>query len=76
MSEAKSSFESSLKTLESIVDSLESGQLSLEESIKAFEKGMGIGKQCQETLKDAELRIEKLMQDHKTMTEVTQDELS
>lgn len=76
MSKAKQSFEESLQSLESIVKSLESGQLSLEESISAFEKGMALGQTCQKTLKDAELRIEKLMDDHKTMVEVTQDELS
>ena len=76
MSKKATHFEDSLKSLEQIVDSLESGQLSLEESLSAFEKGMTIGKACQQTLKEAEQRIEKLMEDHKTMVEVTQDELS
>ena len=75
MSKAKVSFEESLQSLESIGESLESGQLSLEDSIKAFEEGMQIGKNCQKTLKDAELKIEKLMDDHNTMIEVSQDEL-
>ena len=75
MSKAKVNFEESMQSLESIVKSLESGQLSLEESIQAFEQGMQIGKVCQKTLKDAELRIEKLMDDHQTMIEVSQDEL-
>ena len=41
----------------------------------AFEEGMKIGKTCQKTLKDAELKIEKLLDDHNTMIEVSQDEL-
>ena len=42
---------------------MESGELRLEESLKAFEKGVGFARRCQRALADAEARVSKLMQE-------------
>jgi len=57
------SFESSLAELEKIVEQLESGDLSLEESLKLFESGVRLSRECRERLSEAERRIEVLMKD-------------
>ncbi len=59
--EGGSSYEDSLKRLEEIVQRLESGQLSLDESLRLFEEGTQLTKVCQKRLTEAELRIEKLV---------------
>ena len=56
-------FEKSLSKLESIVEVLESENVSLEESVKKFEEGMSLVKSCQKQLKDAELKVNKLLDD-------------
>ncbi len=63
MAEKQKTFEASLQELERIVRNLESGDLSLEESLKLFEDGVKISRQCQERLNQAERRIEILMKD-------------
>lgn len=50
-------FENSLKELEKIVRELESGEVSLDESLKKFEKGIELYKQCRQTLEGAEKKI-------------------
>ena len=50
-------FEASLAELEDIVRKLEGGSLSLDESISAFEKAMGLVKLCNEKLESAEQRV-------------------
>jgi exodeoxyribonuclease VII small subunit len=55
-------FEQSIDELESLVEALESGTLSLEDSLKAFEKGVRITRECQDALKDAEQKISLLSQ--------------
>lgn len=57
------SYEDSLKRLEEIVQRLESGQLSLDESLRLFEEGTRLTKVCQQRLTEAELRIERLVGD-------------
>ena len=57
---SKSSFEKALKDLEQIVDDMENGDLSLEASLKAYEKGVGLTRQCQQALKEAEQSIQQL----------------
>jgi exodeoxyribonuclease VII small subunit len=52
------SFEEALDELEKIAEKLERGQLSLEESIKAYERGMELKKICTDRLKEAEGKIE------------------
>ncbi len=55
-------FEKSLQQLEKIVGSMESGELSLEESLEQFEKGIKLARSCQDTLAGAELRVEQLIE--------------
>ncbi|MBV12477.1 MAG: exodeoxyribonuclease VII small subunit [Flavobacteriaceae bacterium] len=55
-------FESSLEKLEEIVAELESGDLPLEKSIKAFEEGIKLTRHCQNLLSKAELKIQKLVE--------------
>jgi exodeoxyribonuclease VII small subunit len=56
-------FEASLAALEKIVRDLENGDLPLDESLKLFEQGIGLYRQCQERLNQAERRIEVLLRD-------------
>lgn len=56
-------FEDSLKELEQIVEALEAGGLSLDDSLKAFEKGVGITKDCQQALDQAEQKVRVLTRD-------------
>ncbi len=56
-------FESSLGDLEKIVRKLEDGEMSLEESLKLFEDGVKLSRECQERLNQAERRIEVLLKD-------------
>lgn len=53
-------FEKKLDQLESLVNDMEKGTLSLEDSLKAFEDGIKITRECQKALKDAELKVEML----------------
>ena len=55
-------FEKSLQHLEKIVAQMESGELGLEESLEQFEKGIRLAKNCQDTLANAELRVEQLIE--------------
>lgn len=63
MAEKKQTFESSLQELEKIVRNLENGDLALEESLKLFEDGVRLSRECQERLNQAERRIEVLLKD-------------
>lgn len=54
------SFERALKELESIVSRLEGGQVELEESINIYERGEALKDHCDQLLKQAEARVEKL----------------
>ena len=54
------SFEGALEELESIVERMEDGESSLEESLKLFERGMDLAHRCQKALDDAEQRIRTL----------------
>lgn len=54
------SFESSLKRLETIVESLEQGKISLDEAVGLYEEGIQLSQQCAEKLKATELKIRKL----------------
>jgi exodeoxyribonuclease VII small subunit len=63
MNDAKVDFEKSMKKLEKIVDDLEKGDYSLEESLQKFEEGLKLGKSCREILEKAELRVRQLVTD-------------
>jgi exodeoxyribonuclease VII small subunit len=54
-------FEQQLESLETLVESLESGDLSLEDSLKSFETGIKVARECQQALKAAEQKVELLM---------------
>jgi exodeoxyribonuclease VII small subunit len=56
-------FEDALARLEQIVDRLEQGNLPLEESLKAYEEGVGLARRCARYLDEAERRIELLTRD-------------
>lgn len=64
MSEEKAiqtmSFETALGELETIVRSLESGEAPLEKSIESYERGIALKKHCEQKLKDAQAKIEKI----------------
>jgi exodeoxyribonuclease VII small subunit len=55
-------FEKSLERLETIVQEMESGTLSLDKMMKDFEEGMGLVKLCNEKLNEVEHKIEILVQ--------------
>ncbi len=57
MRKTKNDFEANLKTLEEIVEKLESGQETLENSLTLYEKGMEISAACKEMLEKAEQKI-------------------
>ena len=59
----KKTFESSLTELEQIVERLEGGDLSLDDSLKLFEEGIKLSRECRSRLQEAERRIEILMKD-------------
>ena len=61
--DAEVDFESALKELETLVSRMESGELSLDESLKAFEKGIELTRKCQSSLEAAELRVQTLTKD-------------
>lgn len=56
------SFEEQLKSLESVVEKLERGDLPLEESLALFEQGVGLSEACKKELDAAEGRVQVLLQ--------------
>lgn len=71
MAKSKSSFEKDFERLEEIALKLESGDITLEESIKLFEEGILISKRLLETLNQAELKINQLKRDLNGMIKKT-----
>ena len=63
---AKENFESNLINLEKIVFELESGQLSLEESLEKYKKGIDLVKKCNTIIENAEKEVQRLTEDIKT----------
>lgn len=59
------SFEDALNELESLVEQMERGELSLEDSLASFERGVALTRRCEAALKAAEQKVEILS--HKTM---------
>lgn len=55
-------FEQSLSTLESLVNRMEQGDMTLEESLQAFETGIALTRECQNRLAAAELQVTKLIE--------------
>lgn len=69
-------FEASLAKLESLVTRMEKGDMSLEESLKAFEEGVKLTRLCQETLGSAQQKVQLLMsqQGKTSLKEMTFDD--
>lgn len=57
------SIEAKLIELEEILKDLESGKLELDDALKKFEKGIKLSRECQQTLEEAEMKIQVLMED-------------
>jgi exodeoxyribonuclease VII small subunit len=53
-------FEEAMKELEKIVKDLESGQVKLDEAVKAYERGAALKKHCEAKLADARMKVEKI----------------
>ena len=60
-------FETAMKELEEIVESMENDQLTLDESLKQFERGVELSRICQSNLKKAEQKVEQLVKKHGEM---------
>ena len=58
---ANKNFEKSILTLEKIVEELEKGDLTLDDTLKKFEEGMQLAQFCHQKLKDAQLKISNLI---------------
>ena len=63
-------FELALSQLEKIVLKLEDNSVNLEDSVKSFEQGIELVKKCQKQLKDAELKVSKLLDDGTAAEEI------
>ncbi len=68
---SKQSFEDSLHRLEEIVESLERGDVPLDQALNLYEEGIQLSRSCAERLKEAELRIRKLGKNAKGEFELT-----
>ena len=66
---AVKTFEESMKELEEVVAKLESGEVTLDESLKLFEKGIKLSSSCQKKLDEAERRVKILTGSGSEMTE-------
>ncbi|CAN5443285.1 exodeoxyribonuclease VII small subunit [soil metagenome] len=58
MSDTNVNFETTLTELNQLVEKLEQGGLGLEESLQYFERGMSLSQQCQQSLKEAEQKVQ------------------
>ncbi len=66
-------FEKALEELESLVTRIEEGDLSLEESLTAFERGVQLTRECQKALDEAEQKVEILSSDQPDPDEEDED---
>ena len=73
--QVKFDFEMALEELEALVSSMEDGELSLEESLQAFEKGIKLTRECQTALKNAELKVQVLLNENGDTEELNLDEV-
>lgn len=67
-------FERNLEQLESLVSDMESGELSLEDSLSAFEKGIKLTRECQSALQKAEQKVQKLIEENGQLIEAEFDD--
>lgn len=61
-------FERALSELEALVAAMESGEMTLEESLQAFETGVRLTRECQQTLQQAEQKVQLLLAEDGTTT--------
>ncbi|MBD1553079.1 exodeoxyribonuclease VII small subunit [Pseudomonas typographi] len=66
-------FEQSLADLQVLVERLENGELSLEDSLTAFEQGIRLTRDCQEALTQAEQKVQQLLERDGELVEVPLD---
>ena len=69
-SDDKLTFEEAMAELDELVSRMEDGELSLDDSLKAFERGVKLTRKCQEALSQAELRV-KTLTDADTLEELS-----
>jgi exodeoxyribonuclease VII small subunit len=67
-------FETALSELEALVERMEAGELSLEESLNAFERGVKLTRHCQSALTNAELKV-KVLTEQNTLEDLDLDDL-
>lgn len=67
-------FEQTLQQLEQIVQRMENGDLGLEESLKQFEQGLKLAKNCQNALSSAELKVNQLIEHNGLLQTIPFDE--
>ena len=77
MNQSNKTFEESMARLEQIVRSMERGDVALEESLKLFQEGTDLVRNCQKLLDEAQLQVRKIMTapDGSPVEEAFQDEL-
>jgi len=63
---AAPALETSLDSLETLVERMESGELTLEDSLKAFEEGVRLSRKCQQALQQAEQKVRILLEQSTT----------
>lgn len=66
-------FEKSLNELETLVEEMEQGELSLEDALKKFEKGIALTAECQKALQNAELKVTQLIEKNGQLLEQAYD---
>ncbi len=66
------SFEDALNELEEIVNKLENDDISLDEAIKAYEKGSILKEQCEKKLNEAKLKVEKIEEKNKQFKDLNE----
>ena len=76
MAKSEKNFEELIENLEDITNKLEKEKLSLDYSVKLFEDGMKISKECNKKLQDAERRITILLNDGEDIKEETFEDLN
>ena len=68
-------FGQALENLEELVSSMEDGELTLEESLQAFEKGIKLTRECQSALKNAEQKVQLLLNENGDTEEIDLDDV-
>ena len=74
MAKKPMNFEQAIETLDGIVNRMNSGELALDESLKQFEQGITLIRECQQTLAKAEQKVQQLMQDDNGLHMIDWDE--